>query len=137
MKLTRNVVIFGGINLVSTIIFLTVLHQVLLSNQTNTDPPTFESIVPSVYALFWLLSGLLLGGTDKQRNSRQNIGFLYHAVTMLVSGIGLIIGAILFDEYKSWGLIVIGLLLLASSPLIHWLIIRKQLKGISKQDAFK
>lgn len=77
MKLTRNLWIYIIINLLSTIGFITLLKNGVLTTGVSENTASYVSWLPLVYAGVWFFSGLILGYFDKPRKTRYNIDFMY------------------------------------------------------------
>jgi len=139
MKISRNLWIFCIINLISSIIFFTYLGNAVSGPDASstTQNWTLALIAPLVYGFTWFLSALILGYNDKVRQSRSNIGIMYHLACIVVLSVSIIYAAILFKDLRTWQFIVLPILFNGISFLIHWLATRRYIKGISKSDAFK
>ena len=140
MKISRNLWIFCIINLMSSIVFFTYLgNSVSVVVESSDDSLTYSvsMLAPIVYAAVWFLSGLMLGYSDMARQSRSDLGLMYHQATLVVLSIGVVYGAIMFDKFRTWQFLVLPVLFTAITVIIHWLVARNRIKGISKTDAFK
>lgn len=134
MKLTRNATIFAVINSTTTVVFLLTLNSLVINGQ-------YEAIAPwaIAYGLTWALTGALLGGTDKARNYRGNIEYLYAAIQYLIAlvvlwGTKLLLPAIMPLSYPTLLLVSI---LLVTLWFLHHRFVSSSPKGISKKEAFK
>ena len=134
MKLTRNLWIYVILNSLSTIIFLTFLHNGVLITKESDDPATYVSWLPTLYAVIWFISGLILGYLDKPRKTRHDIDFMYSLMTLIILTFGAVYYMLLFKELRSWWYILAFAWLV---QLIYWYFVKKRIKGISKKDAFK
>jgi hypothetical protein len=143
MKISRNLKLFTGINLISTLLFFTFLKEGILIQQVEGEPNAYVTSLPVLYGVIWLLSSVFCYGTDSARKSRQNLGFSYHIASTVVVFTGMVFGFAIFGgdansqgfrtiEFLAYPAIAMGL-----SLLVHWFATRKSPKGIDKKEAFK
>ena len=134
MKLTNNLKIYIVLNVLSTLAFAYCLANDI--GIKHTEPNTFETSLPFIYALFWLVSTLVLLKLDKPRNSRLNLGLQYHVAATVITAVALIVSAILFEEFRNLANLLPAPAL-AVSLFIHWFFTRKDPKGIEAKKVFK
>ncbi|MCB2198960.1 hypothetical protein KQI63_06110 [bacterium] len=132
--LTRNLILFGLVTIALSLLFHFRLHGMLLSE-------TYGGIwwIAFAYAGAMFLNGFFFGMFDPQRKSRVDLGFMYHLVTFVVV-IPIWLGMIFFGPAKGNFLLWIDLNIMvvwAVVLLMHFLKIRKQVKGYSPDKAFE
>ncbi|HMS25744.1 MAG TPA: hypothetical protein PKB15_08700 [Acidimicrobiia bacterium] len=136
MRLTRNLSIFVVLNTISTIVFIVTLATGIGVKKISDDPATFETSTPFLYALFWLLSFLLLLRFDNVRHSRRNLGLQYHLAMTLILLAGLIFGAFASEVFRSPSAFY-PIFALFASLLVHWFFTRNNLQGIEAKKVFR
>jgi len=134
MKLTTNAVLFGSINTVSTVGFLTKLNDLVLSQ--NHDQIALWAIV---YGLVWAISGAVLGGTDKARNYRGNIDFQYSAITSVLGVLSLWLSKLFLPAIMpiSYAALVMLTIIIVVATAVQYYFASQTPKGIKKNEAFK
>ncbi len=137
MKPTRNIIIFSIINFISSIWFFNALTLMTAVKRGGGTVSVYEFPQPLIYAVIWLITGFVLGATDKTRNVRYDLGLAYHSAMVLTTFIATIVAFILFEEFRNPAFVVVPMFALLTSLAIHWLVRRDTIKGIDKKEAFK
>lgn len=131
MQLTRNMKIFGGVNIASSVAFFYLLDRFI-----SDERWTAIWVLAVGYGLTWFVTGLILGGLDKARNYQGNMDFMYHLLTVVISVAisGLGVGVLAFLTLRDW--LLVCLIAIVSLGL-HWYGTKRDTKGIPKEEAFK
>lgn len=133
LSLSRNLKLFSVLMTIYSIVFQIYYNQFLDAENWNYVLLCAAGLFVSSFA-----TGLILGWRDPVRNHRNDLGFLYHLMTYIsvntVAVVWFLAGlssdkvtlVIILTMVISWG---VGL-------LIHHLISRKTIKGMTKTEAF-
>lgn len=134
MKLiTRNSIGFAVITAFFSHIFFMYLYHFLNTAQYKNIP-----WLSGIFALSMLFNGFLWGYFDKQKQYRYDLGFLYHFISYITVNLVATYTVLIYPEKPidyvlnvllQW---IIWLISLA----IHYLIIRKKLKGMDADEVF-
>ena len=134
MKITKNAKIFTLINSISSLLFLYLLNNLVMTQN-------FKPIAPTAigYALIWFISGLILGITDKTRNYRGNVDFQYLAISATIQTLTIWLAKVVFPAIMPLAYTQIAMitLMVAIAIVIYYIFSERNVKGIDKKEAFK
>ena len=133
MVLSRNSRVFGALAILYSIVFHYYYSGYVAGGERNN-----LVVAVALYFVCIFVTGLFLGANDPVRGTRMDQGFQYHLVTyIVVNGIGIlwmVVGlsadgatvGVVSSTALSWG---VGL-------LVHYLVVRRFIKGMPREDVF-
>jgi len=131
--LSRNLKIFGALAASYSILFQYYYSGFVTGGEWNK-----VVIVAAFYGICMFATGLVLGATDPVRGTRMDQGFQYHLVTyFVVNGVGILWALIgLSAEGETVWVALLTALSWGVGLLVHFLVVRRFIKGIPRRDVF-
>lgn len=133
-KFSRNLKLFGVLAITYSLVFNYYYSAFITGSQwTNV------TIAAAIYFVLMFATGLLFGAKDPVRATRVDLGFQYHFVTYLVVNTTWILWTLLgfSADADSVGMRVIANLSWGVGLLIHYLVVRRMIKGIPRGQVFE
>lgn len=133
LSLSRNLKLFSVLMTIYSIVFQYYYNQYLNAEDWNYVVLCAAGLFVASFA-----TGMILGSKDPVRNHRNDLGFLYHLMTYItVNAIAVIwLLAGLSSDKVTPVMILLMVILWGVGLLVHYLISRKTLKGMTKTEAF-
>jgi hypothetical protein len=137
MKTTKYLIAFTALNTLSTVAFFVCIDKGIGITKVTNEPNTYVTSLPFIYGLIWFISSGVFGKLDSVRKTRMNLGLAYHMASNIAMAIGMVFAVITLKELRTWQFIVFPTLAMGVSYLVHWFFVRKTVKGIEIEKAFK
>lgn len=131
---SRNLRIFGVFAVLYSVVFNYYYSGYVEGGEWNK-----VLIVAALYYIFMFATGLSLGIKDPVRDTRMDQGFQYHLVTYIIVNVTGILWTLfgLSFERNTLGVVLLTALIWGLGLLVHFLLVRRFIKGIPRGDVFE
>lgn len=133
-KLSKDLKAFGALAFFYTLVFNYYYSAFITESQWSN-----VAIAAALYFIGMFATGLILGAKDPIRTSRIDQGFHYHFVTYVVVNTISIIWTLLgfSAEADTVGNSLLTAFFWGVGLLVHFLVVRHMIKGISRDKVFE
>ena len=133
LSLSRNLKLFSVLMTIYSIVFQNYYNQFLNEENWNYVILCAAGLFVTSFA-----TGLILGWKDPLRNHRNDLGFLYHLMTYITVNAVAVVWFLagLSSDKVTPVMIIMMVISWGVGLLVHHLISRKTIKGMTKTEAF-